>query len=130
MTLTKKEMKAVLKSQQGELDGAEIYKALSGTVKDKKDAEVFLRLAADEGRHAAVFFKLSGKKLQPKTWKGKGISILYRILGKKALYKLIAGREYAAKKNYAPLAEWFPEVNEIMADEIRHGDAVKGLLKE
>lgn len=120
----------MLQFQQGELDGVEMYKALAQAVKDQKDSEAFLRLAADEGRHAAVFLRLSGKKLTPKKWKGKGISFAYHILGKKALYPIIANREYAAKDKYEPLAKRFPEIEDIVADETRHGDAVKELLNK
>lgn len=128
LSITKKEMKALLRSQQGELDGVEMYKTLARTVKEQKDSETFLQLAADEGRHAAVFYRLSGKRLKPKRWKGKGVALAYRILGKQALYPIIANREYAAKNNYASLAKRFPDVADIIGDETRHGDAVKKLL--
>ena len=110
LSITKKEMKALLHSQQGELDGVEIYKALARTVNEQKDCETFLQLAADEGRHAAVFYRLSGKRPKPKRWKGKGVAFAYRILGKTAIYPIIANREYAAKNNYASLAKRFPDV--------------------
>lgn len=127
-SIAKKEMKALLRSQQGELDGVEIYKALAHAVKEQNDSETFLRLAADEGRHAAVFYRLSGKRLKPKRWKGKGVALAYRILGKQALYPIIANREYAAKNTYAPMVKLFPEVADIIKDETCHGDAVKNLL--
>ena len=79
LSITKKEMKALLHSQQGELDGVEMYKTLARTVKEQKDSEAFLQLAADEGRHAAVFYRLSGKRPKPKRWKGKGVAFAYRI---------------------------------------------------
>ncbi|MBO7711455.1 MAG: hypothetical protein J6S83_13380 [Lachnospiraceae bacterium] len=65
--ITKKEMKTLLKAQQGELDGVAMYRALSKTVKDPKDAETFRKLAAEEGQHAAVFRKMTGKKLRLQT---------------------------------------------------------------
>ena len=46
------------------------------------------------------------------------------------LYPAIAQGEYAAVKTYAPVAEKFPEVESVKNDEKRHGDTVKGLLKE
>lgn len=45
------------------------------------------------------------------------------------LYPAIAQGEYAAVKNYAPVAEKFPEVESVKNDEKRHGDTVKGLLQ-
>lgn len=45
-------------------------------------------------------------------------------------YPAIAHGEYAAVKNYAPVAEKFPEVESVKNDEKRHGDTVKGLLNK
>ena len=66
MELTKKETEALLKSQQGELDAVLMYQALAIAAKDPKDTEVFRTLAAEEGRHAAVFYALTNRKLKPK----------------------------------------------------------------
>ena len=128
--ITKKEMKTLLKAQQGELDGVAMYRALSKTVKDPGDAEAFRKLAAEEGRHAAVFRKMTGKKLRPNKWKGVLLTAAYRMLGKKRLYPLIAQGEYAAEKNYMPVVKRFPEVKKVQADEKRHGDTVMALNKQ
>ena len=61
-----KEMKALIKSQQGELNGVETYLMLAKVVKSKEEAEKLKVLAADEGRHASVFKKYTGVKLKPK----------------------------------------------------------------
>lgn len=127
--LSKKEMETLLKSQQGELDGVVMYQALAKAVRNPKDAETFMQLAADEGRHAAVFQKLTGKSLTPNRKKARMLVLLYRILGKKRLYPLIAKGEYAALKTYAPVVKRFPEVASVRADEKRHGDTVMALLK-
>lgn len=41
MTISKEDMKILLKSQQGELDVVLMYKALADVVKDKNDAATF-----------------------------------------------------------------------------------------
>lgn len=127
--ITKKEMKILLKSQQGELDGAAMYSTLARTVKEQSDKKTFMQLAKEEGHHAAVFHKLTGKTLKAKKWKGRALSTLYKILGKKRLYSLIAKGEYAAVKTYRPVVERFPEVKSVQMDEKRHGDTVMGLLQ-
>ncbi len=126
--ITKKELKALLKAQQGELDAVEMYNALTGVLKDEKDVETFKALSADEGAHAAVVAHLSGVKLEPNKVKGKAIVLLYRVLGKERLYPIIAKKEYDAQKSYASLIDRFSELADIMDDEERHGDAVKALL--
>ena len=122
------ELKTLLKAQQGELDAVLMYQALAAKVKNQNDAETFRRLAAEEGGHAAVFKKLTGRTLKPKKTMAVALPILYRLLGRKRLYPLIAKGEYDADRNYAPLVERFPEVQSVKDDEKRHGDTVMGLL--
>ena len=122
------ERKTLLKAQQGELDAVLMYHALADAVKDKKDAETFRRLASEEGRHAAVFKALTGENLKPKKTLATLLPILYKLLGKKRLYPIIAKFEYNAVNTYAPVAANHPEVESVKNDEKRHGDTVLGLL--
>lgn len=128
MNIGKEDMKILLKSQQGELDVVLMYKALADVVKDKEDREIFKKLAAEEGHHAAVFHKLTHVNLKPKKKLAIIMPMLYKILGKKRLYPKIAEGEYKAGQNYGPVAKKFPEIESVKNDEIRHGDMVKGLL--
>ena len=128
MPVTAEERKVLLKSQQGELDAVKMYQALAKVVKDPEDAEVFRRLAAEEGRHAAVFKAMTNKVLKPKNTKAVVIPLLYRIIGKKKLYPIIARGEYDAVKKYESVAARFPEAESVRNDEQRHGDTVLGLL--
>ena len=123
------DLKTLLKAQQGELDAVLMYNALAAKVKDKQDAETFRRLAAEEGHHASVFKTLTNQTLKPKRALAILLPFLYRIIGKKRLYPLIAKGEYAAVDTYAPVAENYPEIESVKNDEKRHGDTVIGLLK-
>lgn len=126
--MKKAETNILLKSQQGELDAVLMYNALADAVKDATDRETFRQLAIEEGRHAAVFKALTNRKLRPKKTKAVLVPLLYRILGKKRLYPLIAQGEYAAAKTYQPVAQQYPQVQRVKADEKRHGDLVSSLL--
>ena len=128
MSITAEERNVLLKSQQGELDAVKMYNALAKAVKDPRDAEAFRRLAAEEGQHAAVFQVMTNEVLKPKSTKAIVSPILYRLLGKKKLYPIIARKEYDAVKKYEPVAARFPEVESVKKDEQRHGDTVLGLL--
>lgn len=129
MNITQKDMKILLKSQQGELDVVLMYRALADTVKDANDQETFRKLATEEGHHASVFHNLTKENLKPKKTKAIIIPLLYKIIGKKKLYKLIANGEYNAADAYAPVAEKFLEIESVKNDEKRHGDIVSSLLK-
>ncbi len=109
MEISKKEMKILLKSQQGELDAVLMYNALAKVAKIKKDKETFRQLAREEGHHASVFHKLTQRELTPKHTKEILLPILYKIFPRWILYPAIAQGEYAAVKTYAPVAEKFPE---------------------
>ena len=128
MEISNEDMKILLKSQQGELDAVLMYKALAEKVKDEKEAQVFLQLAADEGRHAAVLKGITNQVLKPKKTMARIMPLLYTILGRKRLYRLIAKGEYAAIAKYRPYVERFPEMESVKKDERRHGDVVMGLL--
>ena len=128
MTITAEERKVLLTAQQGELDAVKMYNALAKVVKDPADAETFRQLAAEEGRHAAVFKAMTNEVLKPKSTKAIVIPLLYRVIGKKKLYPLIAKGEYDAVKKYEPVAKRFPEVESVKNDEQRHGDTVLALL--
>ena len=126
--ITDREMRILLKSQKGELEGVMMYKALADVVDDPKDAEVFKQLAAEEGHHAAVIRRITKKDVVPGKVTSFLLPRLYKLIGKERLYPIIANGEYAADKTYGPLAEIFTEVQEVKSDEKRHGDTVMGLL--
>ena len=127
--ITALEMKTLIKAQQGELNAVLMYRALAKNVKDPEDAKLFLQLASEEGHHAAVFRKLTGKKLKPGKGKAVLLPLLYKVIGRKKLYPMIANGEYAAAKTYEPVVERFPETESVKNDEKRHGDMIMDLLK-
>ena len=126
--VTDKEMRALLKAQQGELDAVLMYNALADKARDPHDKETFRQLASEEGHHAVVFHELTGKALQPKKTKAILLPLLYSCLGRKILYPQIARFEHAVVRTYAPVAERFPTVESVKNDEKRHGDILLGLL--
>ena len=128
--MTDKQMKMLLFAQQGELDAVAMYNALAAKAKLPKDAAVFRQLAAEEGRHAAVFHAYTGQVLKPKKTKAIALPILYTPLGRKRLYPIIAKGEYDAAKKYEALIGDFEEVRTVQADETRHGDTMMSLLEE
>ena len=117
--------KFLKKSQQGELDAVPMYNALAKKFEDKNPevAEILKCMAADEGRHASVFKSISGDaSLRPKMLQTKAVPVLMNLIGKKKMFKIIAGQEYKAFDTYAPWVEKFPEIASVQADEKRHGD--------
>ena len=126
--MTQEQNKELLRSQQGELDAVLMYQRLAKVVKTDKEREAFLQLAKEEGRHASVFHAYTKEALKPKRGKALIMPILYYLLGRKRLYRLIADREYKSAVGYEHLIADFPEVGSVKNDEKRHGDIVSGLI--
>ena len=126
--MTEEQRRKLIKAQQGELDGVETYLMLADTVNNEADKEAFKTLAADEGRHASVFKQYTGEILKPKKLQARAVVVLYHLIGKRALYPLIARFEYAAIPGYEQMEKECPEVESVKNDEKRHGDTLKALL--
>lgn len=126
--ISQEEMRVLLRAQQGEVDAVKMYLALAKTVKNARDVRTFEQLAAEEGRHAAVFKARTNRVVEPKNTKAILLPLLYRVLGRKRVYPLIAKGEYDAVEKYRPIIGRYPEVESVMNDEQRHGDTVLALL--
>ena len=126
--MTPKQYKELLRSQQGETNAVLMYKRLAQVVKTEREREAFLQLAREEGRHASVFHAYTKQVLKPQKTMAVILPLLYRLLGKKWLYRPIAKGEYAAAVAYEHLIADFPEVESVKNDEQRHGDIVSALL--
>lgn len=127
--ISKKQMRTLRKAQQGEVDAVFMYKRLARKAKRLDEMEAFIRLAKDEARHADVFKVYTQKELRPFPAKGILVPLMYRFLGREKTFPIIAKAEYDAAKKYEDVVPDFPEVEEVMNDEVHHGDAVMGLLK-
>lgn len=129
--MTKRKLKkALLKSQQGELDAVAMYQKLAKVAKNEDLKEAFSNLAAEEGRHAAVFYQFTKQKLEPKQTKAIAVPALQKVIGWKRVLKIIANAEYSAYDKYEPLVKVVPEVSSVRDDEKRHGDIVMGLIEK
>ena len=128
-TLTGPQKKILKGAQQGEVDAAFMYEKLAEVVTDPEDKKAFLRLAGDETRHAEVFYRYTGQTVKANPTKAILIPAMYKAIGKEKVYKIIAKAEYDAADKYKNIIADFPEVVEVMNDEVHHGDAVMGLLK-
>lgn len=118
--------------QQNELNAVLMYRALADKIKNEADKELLLSLAADEGRHAAILKEVTETVMQPKSGLAKAVPMLYRLIGKKALFSIISKIEFSAGKLYdelerknAGLFEQYPKLKQLAADEKKHGELLK-----
>ncbi len=127
--MTDQQIKALLGAQQGELDAVLMYQKIAARIKDEEIKAILLDAAKDEGRHASVFHKLTGKVLKPKSAQANLVVFLMSIIGKKRTFKIISSFEYKAKTSYEPFIKDFPEIESVANDEVKHGDHMLELSK-
>lgn len=126
--MTEEQKQQLLKSQQGELNALLIYKRLAKITKHPKGKEVFLEIAADEGKHAGILKSYTKKILRPKARNAILVGFLYKLIGHNFVIGLLEKGEMKAIKNYRPLKDDFPKIEKIMEDELRHAEMAKSLL--
>ena len=119
--------KILINFQQAELNAVVLYKGLAERIKNNEDKDLLLSIAADEGRHAAILKQYTKKQLTPKSTLKNAVVFMYKIIGKKALFSVMAKFEKSAGKLYEPYFEEYPEIKTIAADEIRHGKMLLGM---
>lgn len=122
--------KAFLSAQQGEINAALMYRTFANMTKDDKLKAIFLDAAADEGRHASILSKYTGEKLKPNKSQAKLLGIAYKILPKKIIYFAMYKGEYAGGNGYKPYINDYPELEDMMNDEYRHGNIFKDLMNK
>ena len=128
--MTESEKIAFHSFQQGELDAVLMYRKLAELTDDAGLKQAFLDAAADEGRHAVICQKYTGKTLKPSEKLAKLVSKAYRLVPKAILLRGVAIGEYKGGDAYRPYIADYPELEKIMFDEYRHGDVMKGFAKK
>ena len=119
--MNESDLKALLKSQQAELDAVLMYKALAELVEDEFSKEMLSSLAADEGRHAAILKSYTGVTLTPNDKLKNAAVKIYKTIGRKMMFDFVSTFEYASVKIYRPYFKKYPKTRLIAKDEARHG---------
>ena len=127
--MTEEQRERLVKSQQGELNAVLIYQRLAKISKHEKGKEIFLQIAADEGKHAAILKSYTNEVLKPKGSKAKLVGFLYKLMGHNFVIGLLEKGELKSIDNYEPLKADFPKIQQIIDDELRHAEMAKSLLK-
>lgn len=127
--ITAREKQQLIKSQQGELDAVILYKKLAMLIKKQEHKDTFLKIAADEGKHAAIIRTYTQENLRPKKLKARVVTAIYRVFGLKKLLKILSKGELKAAKEYESLQDRFPAIKDIIKDEERHGSIMDKMLR-
>ena len=130
MDLNKKTKEDVLTAQRSEITEHLVYKNLANSMKDQHNKEVLFRISNDEMRHYNFFRSYSGVDLEPDGLKVFFYTILSKIFGMTFAVKLMENGEDKAQNFYEGIAEYIPDIKDILEDEMEHEKKIIDMLEE
>ena len=116
--------------QQNEITECATYRAIAQHVKPGPNRDVLLRLAEEEGRHAEIWRRYTGKSPRPQRLVVWWRSVVHRLLGFTFTVKLMEKGEDAAQAQYERLQAEAPESLEIRQQEQDHEQELLSMLDE
>ncbi len=94
------------------------------------NGEVLRRIGEDEKRHASIWERYTGKKIEPVLWKVWFFTLLAAVLGITFAIKLLEKGEERAEKDYALVETAIPEAGRILREETEHEEELTSLIDE
>ncbi len=120
-------LKKIIKSQQGELDAVLVYRKLAAKTTNKKEKQLFLTLAAEEGKHAAILKNITQATCTPKKFKSQFVSLFYSVFGLNRTLNILVKGELAAIPFYEEIMVQYPVVKTLRNDEEKHARMLETL---
>ncbi|MGL4293123.1 MAG: ferritin family protein [Bacteroidales bacterium] len=118
----------LLKAQESEMETVVIYRYLAERAKDPEHKNIFLKMASDEGKHAGILRKYSGKTVERKEKPAFRFRLMTRIFGVKMVVRMMLTSEQKNAEAYAPVAKANPAMREILKDERRHVQLLQQII--
>jgi len=128
--LTKNDYVCLIQNQQNEIDGYNIYLNISKMLKDKKNAAIIKKIAADEKKHYELLKKYSGKELKANKIKVLFYIIISKVLGLTFSLKLLENGEKHTDIDYSALKKKIKEITSILKEEDMHENQLINMIKE
>lgn len=122
--------KQILRFQQDEIDGHEIYKGLAKIVRDPANSKIIADLSGDELGHYRTWRRYSGQEVKANRFKAFAYLLLGRIFGYTFVIKMLEKDEDKASEGYEPYKARFPELEEIIRDEDEHEEQLIAMIDE
>lgn len=128
--LTNEQISKIKQFQKNEITEYHIYKKLSKSLKNPKNATLLSQIADDEKRHYDFWSQYSGIKVKPNRWKIFKFYWISKILGVTFGIKLLENGEQGAQDEYKKATQFIPEAKEIVEDEDAHEEELVNMIKE
>ena len=119
----------LLEFQRTEITEWAIYSRLARRT-GGPNGDILRRIGEDEKRHASIWERYTGKKIEPVLWKVWFFTLLAAVLGITFAIKLMEKGEERAEKNYALVETAIPEAGRILREETEHEEELTALIDE
>lgn len=118
--------------QQSELNAMTMYRALAERAEEEKTRDLLQKIAADEGRHAAVFRGLTCVTLPIRKGLLRAVLCMKVVLREKNTYRVLAFGEKRASKTYERFVERYGinEVTPLIDAEKEHAERLSATARK
>ena len=130
MELSKEIRQQLLDFQENEITEYHIYKRLAEKIKDTENGKILNQIAEDELGHYEDWKKYTGEDVKPNKWSIWKYYFISRVFGFTFGVKLMERGEKDAQVNYDQIREYVPEIDNWIADENEHENALLDMLDE
>ena len=119
----------LVKLQEKEITEHIVYGKLSRKSKGK-NSEILKQISEDELRHHNEWKKYTQTEVKTNRLSVIKYLIISKIFGLMFMMKLMEGNEEKAQANYSKISKELPEVNQILADEVKHEKLLIDMIDE
>jgi len=120
----------LLRAQRNEITEHIVYEKLSHSAKLKEHAEILEKISREELAHCEFFKSITGEEASPDKFKIILFVLISKIFGLNFGLKLMEYGEDGAQGIYAKLREQLPAIEDIVAKEREHENALLALIDE
>jgi VIT1/CCC1 family predicted Fe2+/Mn2+ transporter len=130
MELNQKTKKDLFIAQQSEITEHFVYKSLAKATKDENNKNILKHISEDEMRHYNFFKSYSQTDVQPDRLKIIYYMLLSKFFGITFVVKIMESMEDKAQTFYEGIAEYIPDVKDIIEDESEHEKKLIAMIEE
>lgn len=130
LTCPKEHLDLIKKFQKDEATASRLYLVLAKNIKDKKNKEIMLKMSQEEKAHSLIWKQYTKLDAKPNTLKVFFYGLISYLLGYTFVIKLLEKDEYNGISSMSCVKEDFPEIEQIIAQEKAHEEALINMLDE
>jgi len=130
LTCPKEHLDLIKTFQKDEATASRLYLVLAKNIKDKKNKEIMLKMSQEEKAHSLIWKQYTKLDAKPNSLKVFFYGLISYLLGYTFVIKLLEKDEYNGISSMSCVKEHFPEIEQIIAQEKAHEEALINMLDE